>query len=304
MERIIQDQDAIEAYINHVFMRGTMLIENRLWNGIDIFRYRSWWKNFSGTQERLLAALLIDRLIYRSEEHMLSMLFDLLTMSLPNCMRLHGDANYQRNRKLLTLLCQNKEANIRLVNFNEMDKPSQSSGEIINIINHYMKVKRKYIIAQDSIESSYQEGVRTFILVDDMICTGGQIKTALDAIKPENYEDAKFYVAVCCACDEGLVHIHNNYPNVGIAYTEYLVVKDHSFFKSLDYSKIPFESIEELKNFYEEFTIPKKFLKNKLYGKGDLALVYAFQNSTPNASLPILYWSNDQFYQFLNKRGA
>ena len=304
MERIIQDQDAIEAYINHVFMRGTMLIENRLWNGIDIFRYRSWWKNFSGTQERLLAALLIDRLIYRSEEHMLSMLFDLLTMSLPNCMRLNGDANYQRNRKLLTLLRQNKGANIRLVNFNEKDKPSQSSGEITNIINHYMKVKRKYIIAQDLIEKSYQEGVRTFILVDDMICTGGQIKTALDAIKPNNYADAKFYVAVCCACDEGLTHIHNYYPNIGIAYTEYLVVEDHSFFKSLDYSKIPFESIEELKKFYEEFSIPKKFLKNKLYGKGDLALVYAFQNSTPNASLPILYWSIDQVYQFLNKRGA
>lgn len=46
MENIIQDQDAIEAYINHVFMRGNMLIENRLWNGIDIFRYRSWWKKF------------------------------------------------------------------------------------------------------------------------------------------------------------------------------------------------------------------------------------------------------------------
>lgn len=102
---------------------------------------------------------------------MLSMLFDLLTMSLPNCMRHNGDANYQRNRKLLSLLRQNKGVNIRLVNFNEKDKPSQSSGEITNIINHYMKVKRKYIIAQDLIESSYQEGVRTFILVDDMICT-------------------------------------------------------------------------------------------------------------------------------------
>ena len=301
---MIQDQDAIEAYINHVYMRGTMLIENRLWNGIDIFRYRSWWKNFSGTQERLLAALLIDRLIYRSEEHMLSMLFDLLTISLPNCMRLQGDANYQRNRKLLTLLRQNKETNIRLVNFNEKDKPSQSSGEITNILNHFMKVKRKYIITQNLIESSYKDGVRTFILVDDMICTGGQIKTALDTIQPDRYIDAKFYVAVCCACDGGLTHIHDYYPNIGIAYTEYLIVEDHSFFKSLDYSKIPFKSIEELKHFYEEFTIPKKFIKNKLYGKGDLALVYAFQNSTPNASLPILYWSNDHFYQFLNKRGA
>ena len=303
-KQMIQDQDAIEAYINHVFMRGTMLIENRLWNGIDIFRYRSWWKNFSGTQERLLAALIIDRLIYRSEEHMLSMLFDLLTISLPNCMRLQGDVNYQRNRRLLSLLRQSKEINIRLVNFNENDKPSQSSGEITNIINHYMKVKRKFIITQNLIESKYQEGVRTFILVDDMICTGGQIKTALDAIQPEKYVDAKFYVAVCCACDEGLSYIHDCYPNIGIAYTEYLIVEDHSFFKSLDYSKIPFESIEQMKHFYEEFTIPKRFMKNKLYGKGDLALVYAFQNSTPNASLPILYWNNDQFYQFLNKRGA
>ena len=281
-----------------------MLIENRLWNGIDIFRYKSWWKNFTGTQERLLAALLIDRLIYRSEEHMMSMLFDLFTMSLPNCMRLQHDPNYQKNRKLLSVLCQRKESGIRLVNFNEQNKPSQSSGEITNFINHYMNVKRNNIINQDNIDSSYNNGVRTFILVDDMICTGGQIKTALDMIKPEYYKDAKFYVAVCCACDQGLTHVHTYYPNIGIAYTEFLTVDDHSFFKSLDYTKIPFESADKLKQFYEEFTIPKKFLKNKLYGKGELALDYAFQNSTPNASLPILYWSNDQFYQFLNKRGA
>lgn len=302
-EDINKDLDAIESYINHVYERGVMLIDNRLWDGIDIFRYKGWWKNFSGTEERLLAALLIDRLIYRSEEHMLSMLYDLFTMSIPNCMRICDDPNYKNNRKLLDILC-NRCKSVRLVNINEDSIPSQSSGEIIHLVNHNMGVKRENIIVQKEIDKEYNQGVRTFILMDDMICSGEQIKKALDVINPSGYKEAFFYVAVCCACDDGINYVHDYYPQVGIAYTEYLTVGDHSFFKSLDYTKIPFESMEKLKEFYESFTTPRKFLSKKLYGKNDMSLVYAFQNSTPNASLPILYWKSSEFNQFLNKRGS
>ena len=299
-----QDQDTIETYINHVYDRGVMLIENRLWCGIDIFRYKGWWKNFSNTEERLFAALLVDRLIYRSEEHMMSMLFDLFVMAIPNCMRLNRDPNYVNNRKLLDLLTINSDSHIRLVNINGDSQPSQSSGEIINFINHNMGVKREWLIYQKDISKEYEKGARTFLLMDDMICTGEQIKNVLDEIQPNKYEGARFYVAVCCACDDGIEFINKYYPLIGIAYTEFLVVKEQSFFNSLDYSNIPFESSEKLKCFYEEYARPRKFLMNKLYGKGEMALVYAFQNSTPNASLPILYWRNEKFNQFLNKRGS
>ena len=151
------DQDIIETYINHVYERGVMLIENRLWSGIDIFRYKGWWNNFNSTEERLLAALLIDRLIYRSEEHILSMLFDLFVMAIPNCMRLCRDANYSNNRKLLELLTNNMDYHIRLVNINGENQPSQSSGEIINLINHQMDVKREWLIYQKDIQKEYHK---------------------------------------------------------------------------------------------------------------------------------------------------
>lgn len=298
-----QDQESIESYINHVCERGMMLIRNGLWDGIDLFRYKGWWKNFEGMKERLLAALLVDRLIYRSEEHMKSMLFDLLTVAVPNCMRLCGDKDYAKNRKLLTKLCENGDNGIRLVNINEQDQPSQSSGEIVNFVNHYMNVRRKNIIYQHNVVRDYENGARIFILVDDIICTGVQIKTALDGIMPERMEDARFYVAVCCACKEGIENIKKIYPHVGIAYTE-LLDENHAFFNSLEYEKIPFENKDKLRDYYEEYALKKKFEKKGLYGKNDMALVYAFQNSTPNASLPILYWKNKVFHQFLNKRGS
>lgn len=300
---LVQDQESVESYIDHVCERGMMLIRNGLWAGIDPFRYKGWWKNFEGTKERLLAALLVDRLIYRSEEHMKSMLFDLLTVAVPNCMRLSGDKDYAKNRKLLTKLCENGDNGIRLVNINEPDQPSQSSGEIMNFVNHYMNVRRNNIIFQQKVVKEYAEGARIFILMDDIICTGGQIKAALDGIRPEKMEDARFYVAVCCACKRGIDIIKDSYPKVGIAYTE-LLVEDHAFFDSLEYEKIPFENKDNLKSFYEEYAQKKKFEKKRLYGKDDMALVYAFQNSTPNASLPILYWKNNVFNQFLNKRGT
>ena len=300
----MQDQSSIESYISHVQDRGMMLIRNRLWDGIDPFRYKGWWKNFNGTEERLLAALLVDRLIYRSEDHVKSMLFDLFTVAIPNCMRLCGDKNYKNNRILLTKLCENGDSGIRLVNINEQDKPSQSSGEIINFVNHHMNVRRSNLIFQQDIEKQYENGARTFILIDDMICTGSQIKAALDKIRLEKLNDAQFYFAVCCACDKGIDEIKKSYPKVGIAYTEFLIIEHHSFFDSLEFEKIPFENKEKIKTFYETYTKNKKFDKNKLYGKDNMALVYAFQNSTPNASLPILYWKNKVFNQFLNKRGS
>ena len=44
MEEIIQDQESIESYIQHVYDRGSKLIEYRLWDGLDIFRYKGWLK--------------------------------------------------------------------------------------------------------------------------------------------------------------------------------------------------------------------------------------------------------------------
>ena len=40
-----------------------------------------------------------------------------------------------------------------------------------------------------------------------------------------------------------------------------------------------------------------------IYGRGDLGLVYAFQDNTPNNSLPILHFHNDNLSMLLNKRG-
>ena len=40
-----------------------------------------------------------------------------------------------------------------------------------------------------------------------------------------------------------------------------------------------------------------------IYGRGDLGLVYAFQDNTPNNSLPILHFHNENLSMLLNKRG-
>jgi hypothetical protein len=304
MEKVIQDQESIESYIQHVFQRGEMLIQNKLWDGLNIVKYRGWLNNFITMEERLLAALLIDRLIYRSNEHVMSMLIDLFTVCIPNSMRLNNDPYYQQNRKLWTRLCERSDRHIRLVNTNDKDKPSQSSGDLLNTVNHQMNLKQGNTIYLNQIDREYNKGVNTFILLDDMICTGEQMRTTLDQINFEQYPDVRFYIAVCCACDEGISYIHEKYPKIPIVFTEKLKVSQHSFFQSIDFGSIPFENMEKMKIFYEEFTKGKGFNPSSLYGKGNLALVYAFESSTPNASIPILYFRTAKFNQFLNKRGS
>lgn len=38
-------------------------------------------------------------------------------------------------------------------------------------------------------------------------------------------------------------------------------------------------------------------------GRGDLGMVYAFQNSVPNNCLPLLYYESEKLSKLLNKRG-
>lgn len=72
---------------------------------------------------------------------------------------------------------------------------------------------------------------------------------------------------------------------------------------NLPYSVFEIDTPEEMHKWYVNFMKGKKVSTGNSCGRGDLGLVYAFQNNVPNNCLPILFYENEQLVKLLKKRG-
>lgn len=291
--------DDKKVFIDKVIERCKLLVKYHIWDGIEPYNLDGWLQNFSSDEQKFFASLVLDKLIYRSNKQMISMLFDLFTINLPNAMRLSSDPLYNPEELLLTKLCQNGDCKIRLVNVDPLNNKSQSSEYVLHQLRHNLGISSNFIIRLENISQEYDKGVRSFILIDDIICTGTQMNGNLKQIEVSKIQDAKIYVAVCCAHQKGLDFLRPKYSNVKFVYTEHLTENDNLF------SAINGNEKEELWKIYEDILDSKKVnLTKGKYGIGNLALDYAFESSTPNSCLPLLYFKNDFFNPLLKKRGS
>lgn len=291
--------DDKKVFIDKVIERCKLLIKYHIWDGIESYNLDGWLLNYSSDEQKFFASLVLDRLIYRSNKQMMSMLFDLFTINLPNAMRLSRDPLYNPDELLLAKFCQKGGYKVRLVNVDPQDLSSQSSGFVLYLLTHKFSIHPSFVIQLKEISQEYNNGVRSFIIIDDIICTGKQMDGRLKQINISKFHDATIYVAVCCAHQRGIEQLQANYPNVKFVYTEYLTEKDNFF------SSINENDGKELLKIYDNILNSKKVnLSNGKFGIGDLALDYAFESSTPNNCLPLLYYKNKFFNPLLKKRGS
>ena len=197
-----EDKDSAETYVESVFSRSEMFIDMGIWHGIDKVKLRAWKNNFTTVDERYFSALVLDNLTYRTEEHVKSMLIDLFTIGIPNAFRLNNDEMYETMRFAFFLLKKDKGVPIRIVNTNHTS--TQSSAHYAFILNHVMGFHREYFCDFDEIATHYSNGIKHFILVDDIICSGEQIDTVLQQIDFDKFADAKFYIGACAIHDDGM----------------------------------------------------------------------------------------------------
>lgn len=272
-----------------------------IWRGIDKVKLRAWRNNFKTVDERYFSALILDNLTYRSEEHVKSMLIDLFTIGIPNSFRLNGDVLYDTIRYAILYLKKRKDIPVRIVNINH--SLTQSSAHYAFILNHVMGFRRDYFCDFNEIAAHYAKGIRHFILIDDIICSGEQIDKVLQQIDFSKFEDAKLYVAACAIHDDGMNLLNQNYPNVKYAYAEHLT-KNVSFLDEVDYSYPIKCTADILDKFYTNMLKNKGFKGKRPYGFLGMGLNYAFDKSVPNDCIAILHLHNNQFSELLTKRGS
>ena len=296
-----EDKESVETYVESVFSRSEMFIDMGIWRGIDKVSLRAWRNNFTTVDERYFSALVLDNLTYRTEDHVKSMLIDLFSIGIPNAFRLNADELYETMRFSLTLLKNSKNIPIRIVNTNHTS--TQSSGYYAFMLNHVMGYHRDYFCDLDEIEVHYLKGIRHFILIDDIICSGEQIDTVLQQIDFQKFKDARFYIAACAMHDEGMRLLRERYSHVKYAYAEHLT-QNVSFLNGVDYSFPVTCTRDILDRFYKNMLKEKGFGVRHPYGIIGMGLNYAFDKSVPNDCIAVLHLHNEQFNGLLKKRGS
>lgn len=296
-------EDIAEVYIRDKKEECIKLIEYNIWNGIDSNQLKSWFKNFNTINERFFAACVLDWLVYRSDKHVIAMLYDLLTKHLHNQWRLDQNPLYNPQNNPLNML-QEKwgEIGFRYVTaVRQEDKDTKSGYHIAGEMNHNLQISTKWNIRNSEIQKKYEEGIRTFIFVDDLIGTGEQMNSVLEESQIYKYTDIFVYVLVCAGHEIGVNEVKKAHPNVKILCAEY-IPKDSNLFYNLPANEFEKQSPQEMHDFYAEFMKEKGVKHGNVFGKGDLGMTYAFQHNVPNDSLPILY-ENEHLVNLLNKRG-
>lgn len=296
-----EDKESVETYVESVYSRSEKFIDVGIWHGIDKVNLRAWRNNFTTVDERYFSALVLDNLTYRTEDHVKSMLIDLFTIGIPNAFRLNDDEMYKTIRYSLLLFKNRKDIPVRIVNTNHA--PTQSSGYYVFMLNHVMGFHRDYFCKLDEIEAHYDKGIKHFILIDDIICSGEQIDTVLKLIDIQKYKDVAFYIAACAIHDDGMKLLGEKYPHVKYAYAEHLT-QNVSFLDGVDYSYPVVCTRDILDRFYKKMLKEKGFEARKPYGIIGMGLNYAFDKSVPNDCIAVLHLHNEQFNGLLKKRGS
>ena len=279
------------------------LIRYGIWNGLDNDSLFSWKKNFKTDEEMIFAAYVLDLFVYRNQQHMISMLYDVLTRHLNNLWRQEGNPLYsERNTPLNILSNKYDNSQIRYIGAIKRGWPQTKSGfRIIHLLTHHLQICEKWNATIYDIPQLYADGVKTFLIFDDIICTGTQMSEVLDEINYKQFPDARFYICLCAAHEKGIKKLESQYPWAKVVYAE-KILDCTTIFDSIVPEILNLNEDVTIKEWYRDFMRRVNFRGPNIYGTGDLSMLYAFCESVPNNSLPILYHKTEQFNPLLKKR--
>ncbi|BCV34022.1 hypothetical protein [Shewanella algae] len=296
-----------EKISERIFYNARKLIEYNYWDGIKIFELLSWINNFKTEEEKYFASSILLSIIYRNRNAIRTFGAQLFQITIPN---------YLEDKNILSIKCLDSwldEINspdarslfpFRFSTIEGVDnKPAKSGAGILRAL------KREFF--DNSLSIGYQSydklknnsSVNTIILLDDILGTGEQFD---DFIKITKLNELGLNILYCpfAANTEGLDRIRDTYDKIDVLPVEILEKRNGLF--SEENKLFHLEDIcraEEFKIFYHSMCKDRDFKidENEFLGKGNLALTYLFNDSTPNNNIAAL-WYGDKNWKRLVKR--
>jgi hypothetical protein len=296
-----------ESISERIFANANKLIEYKYWDGVQDYELLAWINNFNTREEKYFAASILLTLIYRNQNAIKTFGAQLFQITIPN---------YLEEKQIYSINC--LDSWLEKLNMSDArgsfpfrfstiegvdNKPAKSGASIFRALKKEFFDNSLSIGCQAFDKLAKNPKVNTLILFDDILGTGEQFDTF---VEKTNLLELDLNILYCpfAANKSGLTDISKKYPTIDIMPVEILSEENGLFSTS---NKLFYQNeicrADDFKTFYKTLCTDRNFkMKNAdLLGKGELALTYLFNDSTPNNNIAAL-WYGDKDWNKLAKR--
>lgn len=291
-------------YTEAIFSRCRELISYGIWSGIQQSRLQSWIANFQTPEERYFAALVLDLLVYRSDDQTVSLLRQLLSRVIPDHARISGLSAAVRT-SYQSVRSNNVDPGVRVVPVIPPGSPPTKSAPVIaRHLKRALRISERWVIYPDQVEAVLPS-LDAVVFIDDFLGTGDQFSDFLIDTKLATHVDTSCFIYGCLAAHRhGIESLRTMFPRLHIAAVERLD-NNHALFHS-DSGTFPdgVNSPEDAKSFYYSLLSKRgiNITGPNRRGYGHFEIAYAFEHSVPDNSLPILWWDGGESWRPLFDR--
>ena len=271
-----------DIYINEVVSKCEVLVKSGLWDDHEKLRVRGWLNNFDES-DKYIAAKLLDRFIYYSNRHT-----DSLLKAAYNSIGAEHDKS----------LCSMLESVIFTPITGEVPNPTDSGHLICRKVRQLFNIPEEQIVNQaDAIE--YAKMGKTIIFLDDFVGSGQQFeKTWIREINHTSFKKLTkvsnfraIYLTIL-STNIGKNHIKAVAPEVKLLMAN--EITDIYKVQEMDFGDTTQAEVNTFLEKYASRLTPRENymqrLDQKMYGFTLKGLLFSFEHSVPDATLPI-FWS-------------
>ncbi|WP_409424609.1 MULTISPECIES: hypothetical protein [unclassified Pseudoalteromonas] len=271
-----------DIYINEVVSKCEVLVKSGLWDDHEKLRVRGWLNNFDEV-DKYIAAKLLDRFIYYSNKHT-----DALLKAAYNSIGADQDKS----------LCNMLDDVIFTPVTGEEPNPTDSGHLICRKVRQLFNIPEAQIVDQPTALAFAKQG-KTIIFLDDFVGSGQQFeKTWIRGIDGDSFKKLNshtnfnaIYLTIL-STEIGKKHIESVAPQVKLLMAH--VITDNYKVQNINFGDITQNQISAfLMKYAPRLTPREQYMQNlnsKMYGFTLKGLLFSFEHSVPDATLPI-FWS-------------
>lgn len=289
-----------EEFIERAVAETRLMISLGLWELHDE-RLTGWLSQFTTEEGRFFAAAILHQLVIRSKEQ-----FDACLRSMyRGCIKAHL-FDGQEDGALARVLRARTSGGVSLVPvICESDPPTKSGPLVLRVLKKALRISDSSMDWPWIAVAKAEEGkVTTIIFVDDFLGTGTQFEKFYN--RWEFYKlCGKIEMLYCpvAAHSNGVDHVRRRCGGVGVKCAE-LLGEQNGFFSEETWQAIGggVVAAEDAKKWYLDFAFKNRIIpKSGVLGVGEQALTFGFYHSTPNNSLPLLWYSGRKWMPLLER---
>ena len=293
-------------YVERVVKRTKKYISFDLWDNVDLSSFNRWLENFQTDQEQYLAALLLDKIVYKNELSIQSSLHKMFHITLPNILdkyKIYEQTDLIEWENELRYPNQKEPLPFKFSTITSEKELGDSGSDYMRRLRRYYLVNRELLIRIDSENAS---DIKALIIIDDIIASGEQVKTFIEA-NCEHINKYRYVIFMpLLAHVNGIQQINDKVKK--LVHTEKLIANNiliepvelmdelSSFFYSskADQKIDTINTVDDIKLMYKEIMQKKlpQWTIDTLFGYGDLGMLLLLSSGIPDNTLPIIHSSN------------